>query len=91
MRDSVSVASGLVWVMLGVSCTCTPNPAPASERPKSQEAASPSDEVRARRPRPSSELNRESPIGSNVATLVDHSADMPFVDLFKSARRWLSR
>lgn len=90
MRDSVSVASGLICVMLGVSCTCTPSTAPASELPKSQEAASPSDQAKARRSRPSSELNRESPIGSNVATVVDHSVDMPFVDLFKSARRWLS-
>ena len=76
--------------MLAVSCRCTPATGPSSDQTKSQEAASPSDRAKARRSRPSSELNRDSPIGSNVATLVDHSVDMPLVDLFKSSRRWLS-
>lgn len=90
MRTSVYVASGLLWAMLGISCRCTSSSVLTSGEPEAQKTASPSDQAKATRSRPSSELNRDSPIGSNVSTVVDHSVDMPFVDLFKSSRRWLS-
>jgi len=40
--------------------------------------------------RPSSEFNRTSSIGSNISAVADWSSDMPFVDLFKSSRQWIS-
>ncbi len=60
------------------------------ESNEASKSAAPADVVPALRSGTSSELNRMSPIGSNIATVVDHSVDMPFVDLFKASRPWIS-
>ena len=90
MSRSVLGALCLLWVLLCISCTCSPRKAPAMESDHASKTAAGADDVPARRSRPSSELNRTSPIGSNIASVVDYSVDMPFVDIFKSSRPWIS-
>lgn len=90
MRRSVFSALSLLCVSFCISCTCSPKKAPVLDANEAFKMTSLEDEVRARRSRPSSELNRKSPIGSNIATVVDYSVDMPFVDLFRSSRPWIS-
>ena len=80
MRRSVLVTIGLLGVVSCISCNCS----------QSKPAAAEKSGVRARASRPSSELNRTSSIGSNLAGVVDYSRDIPFVDLFKSSRPWIS-
>jgi len=83
MRRSVFATIGLLGVVSCVSCNCSRN------KPLAPVAAETSG-VHARSSRPSSELNRTSSIGSNLAGVVDYSRDIPFVDLFKSSRPWIS-
>lgn len=90
------VKSGFPAVLLGVtlllslSCACSRRERQAVEPADPPKTVAPADGMPARTSRPSSELNRESPLGSNVNTVVDYSTDMPFVDLFKSSRPWTS-
>ena len=90
MRGSVRAALWLFGVLSCISCTCSRNEAPAAVPTDPPKAAALADEMPARTSRPSSELNRTSPIGSNIQTVVDYSVDIPFVDLFKSSRPWIS-
>ena len=90
MRRTASTALGLLWVLSCISCTCDAKPSADSEEAAATKASSTVDTVRARQSRPGSDFNRDSPVGSNIATIVDHSVDMPLVDLFKSSRPWIS-
>ncbi|MGB5683566.1 MAG: hypothetical protein WBM47_17095, partial [Polyangiales bacterium] len=80
MRRRLLLAFGLLVVALCVSCS----------RSRSEPIVAERIGVHARASGPSSELNRTSAIGSNLAGVVDYSTDMPFVDLFKSSRPWIS-
>ena len=80
MRRRLLLAIGLLGVALCVSCS----------RSRSEPIVAERIGVHARASGPSSELNRTSAIGSNLAGVVDYSTDMPFVDLFKSSRPWIS-
>ena len=80
MRRSVLATIGVLGVVSCISCNCS------QQKPAAAETSG----VQARASRPSSELNRTSSIGSNLAGVVDYSRDIPFVDLFKSSRPWIS-
>jgi len=86
---SVLTALCLLEVLSCISCTCSRRQAPATE-PNGAPTAPVDGGVPARTSRPSSEHNRTSPIGSNIERVVDYSRSMPFVDLFKSSRPWIS-
>ena len=90
MSRNVLGALCLLWILACTSCTCSPRRAPALESEHTAKTAALEDDVPARDSRASSELNRTSAIGSNIASVVDYSVDMPFVDIFKSSRPWVS-
>lgn len=87
---AICIAGG---VLLG-SCTCSKHQVPASvpnDPPKSAPDATTANSGTSVRERlVSSEFNRSSPLGTNIAPIVDWSTNMPFVDQFKSSRPWIS-
>ena len=80
MRRSVLATIGVLGVLSCMSCNCS----------KHKPAAAKTSGVHARASRTGSELNRTSAVGSNLAGVADYSRDIPFVDLFKSSRPWIS-
>ena len=90
MTRSVLAILCLFGIVSCISCTCSPHRSPAAKPNDAPKAVAHTREAPVRTSRPSSELNRTSPIGSNIESVVDYSVDMPFVDLFKSSRPWIS-
>jgi hypothetical protein len=87
----------LLGGMLLSASSCCQNKVPASQskaptaKPKgAPDATTPDVGARTRAKGASSELNRDSAIGTNIASAVDWNTEMPFVDLFKSSREWVS-